>query len=866
MFLQAHPERVRSDEEKEEIAQKYKPGDAVLPEDESDGEGEGDEEDRRLLEEVRERSLRELDLDLDAGRDRNRDRNRRSSPRTGHSSRSRHRDAGERTTDDERHRRRREEERMARRQAQQHAARSAARAGSVTRTASGPSRQIEHQSSLRSLLSTSEGESIEEEILRQIVEEGLLDGINLDDLDPAQEEELSERIAEAYRRKHRHRWLRRNDSVEGPRESVHRRARSHTIEGRGTVARESSRHPPVSRPHLLEQTSTLFPPISSAHRRRASDLGAARRRTSPAPVNQGATSEVVLRSAVETSSDVTAERPPSAHAGRTRIRGSSASTSRRATEPEGRISEREHQTGIPTVSSPTSITPSVRPAASHHSTPSYLDHATSGLISSLPAENGTTDASAEAPDAPTTLYPEPSISCNRCNRPDIQYDLYKNCPRCNDGNFNLCLRCYRFGRGCLHWFGFGPSAQFKFAQNISNIHPALREPPHVLRSYKYRKPAETAHRAVNDEGRQTTSDNPAERLEDGVFCDICQTLANDCYWKCNQCNDGEWGFCNRCVNQGRCCTHPLLPVRRVSPSNNNNNAAGPPTAADASNTTTTTTTTTTSLTAPPLSIDSNETYHVLSFSTKCDICTYPITPSSSRFHCPHCNDGDYDICTNCYLKLVAAGKISKENGHNGWRRCLKGHRMIVVGFEDHEDGGQRRVVVRDLVGGHALKDEHVAVRKSPRRSDSSCSSAAGSPTGSPVELGSGYWTWKDGYGPGQEGRKKASRVRNNTQWTWTLTGSGGINRSDTPSSPTSSSPATNPTATRRFPPDGGVGLVVQALWSYYPDEDVNDELLFPRGAEITEAENVNDDWFWGCYAGVTGLFPGGHGRVVREVL
>jgi hypothetical protein len=71
---------------------------------------------------------------------------------------------------------------------------------------------------------------------------------------------------------------------------------------------------------------------------------------------------------------------------------------------------------------------------------------------------------------------------------------------------------------------------------------------------------------------------------------------------------------------------------------------------------------------------------------------------------------------------------------------------------------------------------------------------------------------------------------------------------------------------RRFPPDGGVGLIVHALWSWYPEDEVEDELIFPRGAEITEAENINDDWFWGCYAGRTGLFPGAHVTVVSEVV
>src|SRR5207248_2129965 len=68
-------------------------------------------------------------------------------------------------------------------------------------------RQIEHQSSLRSLISSSDMDSqeIADEVMRQIGEEGLLDGIDLSNLDGAQEEEILERIAEAYRRRQRER-------------------------------------------------------------------------------------------------------------------------------------------------------------------------------------------------------------------------------------------------------------------------------------------------------------------------------------------------------------------------------------------------------------------------------------------------------------------------------------------------------------------------------------------------------------------------------------------------------------------------------------------------------------------------------------
>ncbi|KAI4669770.1 uncharacterized protein J4E79_000048 [Alternaria viburni] len=140
---------------------------------------------------------------------------------------------------------------------------------------------------------------------------------------------------------------------------------------------------------------------------------------------------------------------------------------------------------------------------------------------------------------------------------------------------------------------------------------------------------------------------------------------------------------------------------------------------------------------------------------------------------PTCNTGDYDICMSCYHKLVISGRITKEDGVNGWRKCLRSHRMYIVGFEDR-DGAQRRMVVRDLVGGYALKEEDEMAR------------------------------------------------------------------------------------VQRYPPDGGIGLRLLARWGYLPDEGVEDELSFPRGAEIREAADINGDWYWGVYCGVGKLFPANH--------
>jgi len=177
--------------------------------------------------------------------------------------------------------------------------------------------------------------------------------------------------------------------------------------------------------------------------------------------------------------------------------------------------------------------------------------------------------------------------------------------------------------------------------------------------------------------------------------------------------------------------------------------------------------------------------------------------------------------------------------------------MIIVGFEDHPDG-QRRVIVKDLVGGLALKDEW-----GPTPALAASTGPAGPATISPGRQTLGGWIWKEDPEtdiPKTSHKRKVLRAR--AIW------------STSPTSATASATApqtATPPSPTHFPPSGGVGLHLVAIWSYYPEPGDTDEIFFPRGAEITEAENINDDWLWGCYAGQKGLFPGGYGRIIGEV-
>lgn len=65
-------------------------------------------------------------------------------------------------------------------------------------------------------------------------------------------------------------------------------------------------------------------------------------------------------------------------------------------------------------------------------------------------------------------------------------------------------------------------------------------------------------------------------------------------------------------------------------------------------------------------------------------------------------------------------------------------------------------------------------------------------------------------------------------------------------------------ADKAFPPSGGAGMRVRARWAFWPREGVEDELGFPRGADVVEAEDVNGDWWMGRYCGRGGLVPGNY--------
>lgn len=825
MYLQANPGRARDTEEKEEIRSKYTPGENVLPSIRVRRESGNAAEDRRVVEEVMEMSLREAGI---------------GGSGSSESGMRHHVRDGARYARDENPRQRRRDREVSR---NRRGGEETARPSTATDAAS-QARRIGHQSSLRSLLSTSDLDSSEmqEEILRQIMEEGILDGIDLNNIDVGQEDELSEKIAEAYRRRHGTRSRSHDNRAQQQRVSSSQGQRSGSNEPR--QRRRPSRspnptdqtaqpsHPPVSRPHLLEAY-----PTGQGHRpRTSSETRQTRRQTSPTPPASGSgRASETRRQAARSATDLS-NRP---HTSNSAARSATDLSGRPESSSNQRIRPRDLSSGVRRTTDPANIVvshPSVpalnSPRAASQNNQHVSRQADSARIAArAPSEPRIPVAAStfHPPEEPSVqsiaqvTYVEPSISCERCGKANLEHDLHMNCGSCIDGKYNLCLRCWRLGRGCLHWYGFGHNAMVQWdKKSISGAGYSPEHPlPHTLTGHRYLSPPSASYQHTNEvEQRLLTTSDPSSRFRSGPFCSNCSAFTPECFWECEVCNDGEWGYCNACVNQGKCCTHPLLPASY--PLSNN------PIDPDPSNATPHASSTTFSPIPTSQSQSTqepfNESHIPLTFSTKCDICTYPIPPSTTRFHCPQCNDGDYDICTTCYLRLVKIGRISADNGPRGWRRCPNGHRMIVIGFEDSVQG-QRRVVVEDLVGGHALGD--------------STDSEEGK-----------VWRWRD----------ESQQTQAKTMTPAAVNGRSLIGSASHPNNHNNDNQAVG-----TYPPNGGVGLRVLALWSYWPREGVEDELAFPRGAEIRECEDINGDWFLGIYCGRKGVFPGNYCRVLERV-
>ncbi|KAI1529013.1 hypothetical protein PtrCC142_002931 [Pyrenophora tritici-repentis] len=703
IFLKSNPDRGKNDEEKRADRDKYKPGDNVLPK--LRRRDERDDVDQRMLEEAQQLSLREAGIPSSGGN---------------HLETPRERRRRERSRDASRESRRNRDER---RSASQNPP------GTSPSRAVIPPRAIEHQSSLRSLLSSSDldADDVDEDLVRQVLEELVSEGVDLNQIGTAQEEEITERIAEAPLRSP----LIRDDEAA--------RRRGHGRSESGTSTPHSAVGPPISRPGLIDAANRG----GRAPRQRSSSQGSsrsARRAERPTPVSITSSQNNSGNERPSTSGNASSRRRQSDNQQRSRLDARQQFRNNVQLATASGPNSLGLGFNIPSSGSPTSSlatvgTSAVPPPTSRRVTdptrvtlPRQHSNSTPPMLSPPAFPRSTTDpsvhetrsrhSSASSLSAPV-LYTEPQIACQRCGKSDIQYELHYNCSRCDDGEYNICVRCYRLAKGCKHWFGFGWTAWPRYEREApEGGYPPNHEHPHILIGHRYRRPMTPLTESTTPPHVLMSEDDPKQRVEAGAFCDMCKAFANACYWKCDYCNEGDWGYCNDCVNQGRHCTHPLVPVARKTRTTQSitdttpsapstprqDNHLAPPDHDTTATTPPLTPKSASLMRGPGYFTIANTIFRPLTFTTVCNICRYPIPPSNTRYHCLKCNAGDYDICTGCYHKPVVASRIAKEDGMNGWRKCLRGHRMYIVGFEDR-DGAQRRKVVRDLVGGYALKEE-----------------------------------------------------------------------------------------------------------------------------------------------------------------
>lgn len=1043
MFLAMNPERTRPEEERKEMDERYQKGSKVMPrikrwEERTEEEVRMDEEERRVLHEVQEMSLREAWAALEAGGGTgsstlgtgtgsmvggggggSSERRRRASQAPpGHSSHH-----GARSRDVSRNRASgtgagtgslaagRDRERV-RDSSAAPSTSSRIRAQSATLHPENPyaddrrrrrsesrqreteerTRRLEHQSSLRSLISADDLGDIDiereiEEFARQIQEEGLLDGLDLDNIDLDNNDELSKKIMEAYRRRHRERTranARRNTAAASAASTTQSSYRPEPL------ATSRTRPPPdhATRPASIRSgVSRSREPSASSNEERhryPPSAGAAHLDVQGASRRRRTTSSASRSSTVPVPSQAAEQQPPrvSTHRSQTEVIRSST-TGSEATQPirpsAGVITE-TRSSSSPTVSSNPLLTTTTANSSdmralsfnaraaeigvtqpSHAQTDGSSDSDTSGrrrrrtTTTSDRRPSAHQSELASAPSVPNFVstsgpvsthltntpppaqpqlqassmprYPEPVINCNGCGMEHIEYKLHFNCSICHNGDWNICLDCWRKRKGCLHWFGFGYAVWHRWNKaKASGHHPNL-PPPHRLTAVRYLPPPQTATTKTSDNtsnprARSMTLSNPLDRLQSGTFCCRCSAFANECYWRCEFCNEGEWGFCNNCVNQEKACSHPLQALTYLPPSSSP--VTTPPAAADSNSTSTPPTSDSTnkdgkhsrssSLALPPgippfskpnLSAPSTGAYRPLTFSPLCELCSTPIPPHEARFHCPSCpskhtpqpRQGEYNLCQSCYQSLVPES-VAEENGPAGWRRCpASGHRMTIVSFiTDDRTGVERRVVVKEIVGGHRLKVDSFllgGIRGMQIWSWRDTSTSHTEPLPSP-----GSDTSHTSHSSGKEEKDGKEDEKENQKWLQRLVSLDvshpavpavppGHHSPDEqppldlsplsliPSSPTlpTASPATSRSppsplgngsgrfTTDLFPPSGGMGTKVTARFSWYRSSpEAKNELIFPKGAEISEVEVLNEEWSVGWYMGEVGLFPRGYVR------
>jgi len=162
-----------------------------------------------------------------------------------------------------------------------------------------------------------------------------------------------------------------------------------------------------------------------------------------------------------------------------------------------------------------------------------------------------------------------------------------------------------------------------------------------------------------------------------------------------------------------------------------------------------------------------------------------------------------------------------------------------VEFSQADSASWKRIIIRELVGGRRLRVEPLKLPAS--------GSSEQETGGRQVVNGLQLCTWVDPSGTKRHVRRLMTVDVSASSASYNIPRGGVEGLVET-----------------AFPPEGGAGMRVVAGWAWIPAVGVQDELMFPRGAEITEVEDVNGEWFHGWYMGNQGLFPAPYVRILGE--
>ncbi|EPS42360.1 hypothetical protein H072_3687 [Dactylellina haptotyla CBS 200.50] len=198
----------------------------------------------------------------------------------------------------------------------------------------------------------------------------------------------------------------------------------------------------------------------------------------------------------------------------------------------------------------------------------------------------------------TLLAENPQVNCDTCETPHIQTNVHYHCSICQNDDFDICQSCFLDRKRC----------------------PGRHEM--IARKYNADK----------------------HEMEKGIFCDTptCRKNCNDMFWSCSACttHTGTYKYCPDCVNNATSCNHDLVAfstnpdiLRRCGLAANRGMAHIQRA---------------TDLVQPaPVSV-----------TTRCDLCSQPIAPSTTYFHCRACHGADWDChaaCLSLYLPRASDG-------------------------------------------------------------------------------------------------------------------------------------------------------------------------------------------------------------------